>query len=589
MSTVLTSKLLAPPRSDGLQKLAERFGTLGLYLGCLRTDGALLWHDTSMPRALALCLTHMDQVRPLLTRAAAGSELPTTLRLQPSGGVELHLVPIICRRRVTAWLAVLLRTGTPVASEELHRAAARVSLDVPALLTALLRVPLIAPEQAALLVSLAGQMLEDMQTALGSTLELSSVTEQLSSVYEEISLVYKISSQMRFSQNPRAFLRTVCQEMLDSGNYRAVAVALAHRSEDQGAPAIGEMAVQVGTCPLNDQELLNALHAPLLACLTLGETQIHNNLAAVDLDPRLAGVLKHFICVPLIRDRRPLGVLLAIDKHDHNDFNSTDVKLLGNVAGQCSIFLENAGLYQDMHDLFMGLLHALTRSIDAKDAYTRGHSQRVADLSRALAQKIGLPDDVCERVYLSGLLHDVGKIGVPEAVLTKPGRLTDVEFEAIKKHPEIGAEILGNIKQLQDVVPGVLYHHERWDAKGYPYGLAGERIPLLGRIICVADSFDAMSSTRTYRPALPLQTVLAEIKRCAGVQFDPALANVFLTLDFATYRQSIEKQLHAGHIGYNVAPPYSHAADPAASPPVNPPGNVATTSNPADASGALPP
>ncbi|MEI8195550.1 MAG: HD domain-containing phosphohydrolase, partial [Phycisphaerae bacterium] len=148
------------------------------------------------------------------------------------------------------------------------------------------------------------------------------------------------------------------------------------------------------------------------------------------------------------------------------------------------------------------------------------------------------------------------------------------------------------IKQLQDVVPGALYHHERWDGKGYPYGLAGDRIPLLGRIICVADSFDAMSSTRTYRPALPLQNVLAEIKRCAGTQFDPALANVFVTLDFTAYRQSIEKQLHAGHIGYNVAPPYSQEVDTPSTPPANPhttPLANATVPAAPPASGALQP
>ena len=112
-----------------------------------------------------------------------------------------------------------------------------------------------------------------------------------------------------------------------------------------------------------------------------------------------------------------------------------------------------------------------------------------------------------------------------------------------KKHPAIGGQILGNIKQLQDIIPGVLYHHERWDGRGYPNMLAGEDIPLMGRIICVADSFDAMSSTRTYRPALPLETVLAEIKRCAGVQFDAKLAEVFVTLDFSHYQSSLQEQL----------------------------------------------
>jgi putative nucleotidyltransferase with HDIG domain len=570
MSTVLTSKLLAPPRNDGLQKLAERWRPLGLALACLRPDGVLLWHDAAMPRALALCLTHSDLARRAVERAAQHTDaFPASSALEPFRGVALHLVPIVRRRRLTAWLAVLARTGTPVASEELHRAAGRTSQDVTALLQALQRTPLTPADQLPTFVNLAAQMLDDLQAGTGARQELASITEQLSSVYEEISLVYKISGQMRFSQDPRAFLGGVCRELLDSGNYRAVAIALAHRPEDSAQPVIGELAVQAGTSPLGDVELINALHDPLQACLRLGEAQVHNSIAAAaGLDPRLTGVLERFVCVPLMRDRRPLGVLLAMDKHDHGDFNSVDLKLLGNVAGQCTIFLENAALYQDMHGLFMGVLQALTRSIDAKDAYTRGHSQRVADLSRALARKIGLADELCERVYLSGLLHDVGKIGVPEYVLTKPGRLTDTEFEAIKKHPEIGAEILGTIKQLQDVVPGVLYHHERWDATGYPYGLGGDHIPLMGRIICVADSFDAMSSTRTYRPALPVETVLNEIRRCAGTQFDPALAAVFVTLDFTGYRLAIEKQLQAGTIGYRAPelPAAPHAPVLAAAP-----------------------
>ncbi len=129
---------------------------------------------------------------------------------------------------------------------------------------------------------------------------------------------------------------------------------------------------------------------------------------------------------------------------------------------------------------------------------------------------------------MAGLLHDVGKIGVPEAVLQKTGRLTTEEFEQIKKHPEIGARILQDIKQIEDIIPGVLHHHERYDGKGYPAGLAGENIPLMGRIICLADCFDAMTSSRTYRKALPLEVALTEIRRCSGTQFDPRLAEVFL-------------------------------------------------------------
>jgi putative nucleotidyltransferase with HDIG domain len=176
----------------------------------------------------------------------------------------------------------------------------------------------------------------------------------------------------------------------------------------------------------------------------------------------------------------------------------------------------------------MGLLLSLTSAVDAKDAYTCGHSERVALVSRHIAQQFGLSDKDVEQVYMAGLLHDVGKIGVPEAVLQKPGRLTPEEFEQVKRHPAIGAKILQDVKQIQGIIPGVLHHHERYDGKGYPDRLAGERIPLMGRIICLADCFDAMTSSRTYRKGLPIEVAMAEIRRCAGTHFDPRLAEVFL-------------------------------------------------------------
>jgi HD-GYP domain-containing protein (c-di-GMP phosphodiesterase class II) len=180
-------------------------------------------------------------------------------------------------------------------------------------------------------------------------------------------------------------------------------------------------------------------------------------------------------------------------------------------------------------------LRAMVNSVDAKDRYTCGHSERVAHISRALAQAAQLPPVDCDRVYLAGLLHDVGKIGVPDAILCKPGKLTTDEFDALKKHPEIGVRILSPVKQIRDLLPGVLYHHERMDGRGYPEGLAGEGIPRLGRMICLADCFDAMTTNRTYRSAMPLTLAIAEIRRCSGTQFDPALSELFLELDLESF------------------------------------------------------
>jgi HD-GYP domain-containing protein (c-di-GMP phosphodiesterase class II) len=145
---------------------------------------------------------------------------------------------------------------------------------------------------------------------------------------------------------------------------------------------------------------------------------------------------------------------------------------------------------------------------------------------------------------MSGLLHDVGKIGVPESVLQKTGRLTDEEFEQMKKHPQMGARILQDVPQLRAVIPGVLHHHERWDGSGYPFKLAAEAIPLMGRIICLADSFDAMTSTRTYRAARPFEAAMQEIAVCAGKHFDPRLAEAFLRTGADGYRELLRDHQH---------------------------------------------
>ena len=539
MNALLTSRA-SPLNTTVLARLAERWRPLGLYLACLDREGGLLWHDAQMPRVLATCLT-IESVLPHHITRLGEAVTAEGVRLHAQiPWVQMQLLPLLRRRKVTGWIVVVARTeqALPV-SEELARFAQRCSLDAQALVSLSHKAPLVPPGLFAQLVRAVEQMHGDLQALSVSQGELGNVTEQLSSVYEELSLLSKISSSMRFSQKPQAFLETVAREVHDIGNFRAVIVALARRSDEQAAVAFEDDPVVIGDCRIEAALLLKALHEPIHDALAVAETQVHNEIAPECDWAKLGDRLRRFVCVPLARDRRPLGVLLAIDKNDALEFNSVDLKLLNNLGNQCSIFLENAALYSDMQDLFMGVLHALTRSIDAKDAYTRGHSQRVAELSRALARRIGLPDEQCERIYLSGLLHDIGKIGVPESVLTKPGRLTEEEFTAIRKHPSIGAQILGTIRQLQDVIPGVLAHHERWDGHGYPHLLAGADVPLMGRVICIADSFDAMSSTRTYRPPLPLETVLREIVRCAGSQFDPALARVFVSMDFASYQRSI--------------------------------------------------
>lgn len=172
-------------------------------------------------------------------------------------------------------------------------------------------------------------------------------------------------------------------------------------------------------------------------------------------------------------------------------------------------------------DLVSESLRTIANIIDTKDEYTKGHSVRVAIYSRMIAERMGLNDYEQERIYYIGLLHDIGKVGIPASILTKPGRLNDEEFEIIKRHPAMGSQIMKDFSSIPGVQNGIRYHHERYDGRGYNEGLKGEEIPLEGRIICVADSYDAMSSRRCYRNALSYDFILDELKRNAGTQFDP--------------------------------------------------------------------
>ena len=232
---------------------------------------------------------------------------------------------------------------------------------------------------------------------------------------------------------------------------------------------------------------------------------------------------------------RVIGMLVAINRLDKPDFDSTDAKLFTSVASECAVFVENNRLFGDLKELFIGSLKALTRSIDAKDRYTRGHSERVGFISKWIAEHLaedeGLDQEQIQKIYLAGLLHDIGKIGIDEKLLCKIGRLTAKEKNRLRMHPSIGANILSGIRQMRDIIPGVLNHHERVDGKGYPAGLKGDQIPLMGKIVGLADCFDAMTSERVYKDTVSVDKAVAEIENRLGTQFDEKVATAFLKSD----------------------------------------------------------
>jgi HD-GYP domain-containing protein (c-di-GMP phosphodiesterase class II) len=258
--------------------------------------------------------------------------------------------------------------------------------------------------------------------------------------------------------------------------------------------------------------------------------------------PQVANVL-----IMPVSNQNSCGWILAINKRESSrtapggkqtqdraaageirDFRRSDAALLTPFLGALDLHLRSSGRYQDLKELLVGLTRSLTAAIDAKDSYTYGHSERVARVAVEIGRELGLSEEELSDIYLAGLLHDIGKIGIRDAVLTKRDRLTPEEFEHVKQHVSIGYKILADLRPIRNLLPGVLYHHERYDGTGYPDGLVGEAIPFLARILAVADGYDAMSTARPYRAAMPIPKVEEILKSGAGTQWDQRVIEAFL-------------------------------------------------------------
>jgi HD-GYP domain-containing protein (c-di-GMP phosphodiesterase class II) len=245
-------------------------------------------------------------------------------------------------------------------------------------------------------------------------------------------------------------------------------------------------------------------------------------------DERTEFKTRNIICVPVRVKEKIVGVLEAVNKQDRGKFNKEDLSLLTSLADQVAVALDNSRLYQELEEMFFQMADSFADAIEKRDPYTGGHTRRVTLYSEAIAKY--LPLEPLERKWLkiTSVLHDIGKIGIEDYILKKPDRLNPEEFEVIKRHSEIGAKIVEHIRQLKEIIPGVKYHHEQVDGKGYPDGLMGEDIPRLARIVAVADTYDALTTDRPYRKAMGKEAAVEEMKRCSGTQLDKEVVKAFI-------------------------------------------------------------
>jgi len=235
-----------------------------------------------------------------------------------------------------------------------------------------------------------------------------------------------------------------------------------------------------------------------------------------------------FLSVPMMLKGTPVGVLNIHDTGSITVPDDTKLKFLTLLAGEAALTLHHQKMYDDLQVFYLEMVQMVARAVDAKDSYTHDHAERGRDHARAIAAELGLPQQMVRYVEYATMLHGIGKIGVDQAILSKPGKLTPEEFEQVKKHTTIGHRILARVKFLGPVSRMVLYHQEWFNGKGYPQGLKGEEIPLGSRIVAVVNAWEAMRSDRPYRPALTVPQAREELKKGAGGQFDPKVVEAFL-------------------------------------------------------------
>ncbi len=374
-----------------------------------------------------------------------------------------------------------------------------------------------------LLFSLAGQI----GRFFAAEHDLDKMTDQVSQSYDEINLLYRFSHALQPDDSFSATARKLLEETAELLEQRLLILCQPDNDHVEWTAGPGAQFPEKMHWLTDSRDALESIHVEFnRRWRGKRATSASRHPGSID-TPR--GRV-HYVISPVLVQATVTGYVGIFRTDEELPIETGELRLLECLVEELSNVATTRQLYQELREMLFSTVKSLVAAIDAKDQYTRGHSERVYGLSVRIGERIGLSADEMQTLSWAALLHDIGKIAITGKILNKPGRLTEEEFGEVKMHPERGCKVLEPIPQLRDTLSAIRHHHERFDGGGYPDGLKGEEIPLLARILSIADTFDAMYSSRAYRRALPQEAVLKEIHDCAGTQFDPRLAEVFLQL-----------------------------------------------------------
>ncbi len=351
--------------------------------------------------------------------------------------------------------------------------------------------------------------------------------DENSKTYQALQLLYKSDRAFRDIEDLKQLMENLLDLIMDNIQASRGYVFLLQRDTGNLVPYVRRPVEQ----PSDDAEIVvsqtilqSAVHqkSSIISNDALVDERFIHSKSVASLEVRSA------MCTPLINRGKVLGIVYVDSTSEAGLFSREDLALFSAVALKAGIAIDNARLYDDLRCLFYNTVETLVRTIQAKDQYTSGHSTRVSRYALLIAEKLGLSTKERHQLYLAAMLHDIGKIGVPDELLHRPGNLSDEEMERVRNHVQLGASMIEMLGEMHPIVPLIRHHHESWDGTGYPDGMKGEEIPLISRIISVADMYDAMTSDRPYRKRRSHEQAVEEIKRTTGTKVDPRVAEAFL-------------------------------------------------------------